>query len=485
MTLSLRRAKLKDHWRTALTRDYPVFLESLELTDGEVFGETQLRLAPGLNALVGKNGVGKSNFIRALYNCLSGNASNRKNFPHLIDNSKLKLNIFLKGEKFTLSISPFENEATEVEILCLIFDPCSLIPEIQKLFIEQDNLIELLEGFNAFQLPPDSLKLANYITNNEYESVEVISIEDEFEEYPLLPFFKVCRNDVCYDSRTMGLGELSLLYYFWIVDFIEKKDENCFLLIEEPESFVPPLIQKRLCDILARTMAMQGTACLVSTHSEHILHNIPRSQIHIMSRVRGELSFLNEGVDVKHMDILGLTAPKRGVLFFEDQAACIFIKTLIEASALLVTDSFLYHSSGSEGEILSDLKRFPNELSEFSFTAIFDGDCRERLQKALEKYQNYIFLPSNLSPEELIIGYFRQADIDVLSNRLGKTQEVIEAAKDNAAGLDHHDYFVAIARYLESNFEEVFRILCKLWVSDENNIDLVRDFLEAIERTAS
>ena len=266
--INLRQARLDDHWRTAFKRNYPLFVQNMEFTEGEVFGETKLTLKPGMNAIVGKNGIGKSNFIRAIYNSLKSDSSNRQKFSKLLDKSKIKFDLIISGEDLSLELRPFEKNEIKQDILCLLFDPCTLIPEIQNLFVQQENLTELLESYSPNRLSADELKLVNFITNTKYSSIEIINIEDEYESFPMLPFFSVERDDVRYDSRAMGLGELSLLYYFWIVDYIGKSKSNSLLIIEEPESFLPPLIQNRLCDVLAMTLAIKGVACLISTHSE-------------------------------------------------------------------------------------------------------------------------------------------------------------------------------------------------------------------------
>lgn len=54
---NLRQARIDDHWRSAFKRNYPLFLQDMEFSDGEVFGNTKLTLKPGVNAIVGKTGL--------------------------------------------------------------------------------------------------------------------------------------------------------------------------------------------------------------------------------------------------------------------------------------------------------------------------------------------------------------------------------------------------------------------------------------------
>lgn len=477
---SLRQARINDHWNKVYKRKYPLTINKLQLSDGDIFGRLTLSLKPGINAIVGKNGVGKSNFIRTIYNSLITDESNRQRFHQLFDESKVEIEIEVSGEISKLNLSLSE-EVTDNDILCLLFDPCTLIPEIQNLFLTQSNLDELLEVFNSSKLSNEDLKLVNFITNTEYSEVTITNIEDEYESFPSLPFFIVDRQGIKYDSRNMGLGELSLLYYYWIIDYIKKSKRNCLLIIEEPESFLPPLIQNRLCDTLAMTLSTKGISCLISTHSEHILRKIPRNHIKVMSRVSNQINFIDASLHFEHMDILGLNAPKKGVIFYEDKAAYLFSTSLIKLSSRFVSDSFLYHMSGSEGDVLIDLSRFPKSFPDFSFLAIFDGDCRGRLESQLTPHDNYIYLPSNLSPEEHLIAYLKGKDINIIANHIGCSNESLNAAIEVAAGLDHHDYFLKIANVLAISYEHLFKKLCDLWTCDVVNKKSVDEFLLDLE----
>lgn len=479
--ISLRKSHRDDHWRTTYRRNYPISLQEIECADGEIFNGLKLVFKTGINAIVGRNGTGKSNFIRAIFNSFSSENSNRKKFTQLLDNSKINVKMEINGAPRTLHLNPNDDSSSYNDVLGLLFDPCNLVPDIQKLFSEQDNIEELLESFSPITLSNDDLKLVNFLTNNTYTKVDVINIEDEYDAFPMLPFFRVEQADVSYDSRSMGLGELSLLYFFWLIEHIKKSKLPCFLLVEEPESFLPPLVQDRFCDVLAMTSSTQGAAILISTHSEHILKKIPRSHIHIMRKLNGDIKFLSATSNVKQMSVLGLMSPKKGIILHEDHAANLFIRSFIKASSILVTDSFFYHNSGSEGDIVKDLSRFPVDLHEFHILGIFDGDCRGKLGDQLTKYKNYLFLPADKTPEELLIDFLKCADMSTVAMHLGTSTEALLAAIDVAAGADHHDYFHELAKTIEISYDTVFSRLCDLWVEDRINQNEVTTFISDLE----
>lgn len=473
---NVRKIKFEDHWRRVYKRQYPLNIKNITMNGGKIFDGLALSLQPGINAIVGKNGTGKSNFVRSLYNVLASDGSNRKKFAHLLDSSVLLVE--MQNGKDVKVINSISSSGEEVEdFICFIFDPCSLIPEIQKLFSSQENLHELLEAYEARRLSSSEIRLVNYVTNSQYSKIDVFNIEDEYEDFPRLPFFVVERGQFSYDSRSMGLGELSLLYLFWLIDRVLRGQEHSILLIEEPESFLPPLIQNRVSDVLAMISAERGVSCVLSTHSEHITKKVPRSHIHIMGNVQAQIRFMSATSDFEHMNVLGLSAPKRGILFFEDKAASILARCMIKMSAEYVADSFHYSVSGSEANVLSQLKNFPKDLTGFSMIAIFDGDCRGKFEKDLMGFNQYIYLPSRSPPEEILIELLNQKEVSLMASHLGVTIEKLSMAIEAAAGADHHDYFRDLSRSLGVDFDILFYKLCEVWVGEKNNEVSVKEFL--------
>lgn len=227
---------------------------------GVLFDGMEISLKPGINVFVGRNGIGKSNLIRSIYNLFFCEQSNQSPFTTpLVDAQGIKITIDSAGDPIQCS-----------DVSGFMFDPCYLIPDIQFLFNSQENLDELLEQFNPQIIAGEDLQLLNYLTNNTYDKVSIRNIEDEFRDYAYLPFFEVSINGREYDSRGMGLGELSLFYFFWLMSRISKLDNPKLVFVEEPESFLPPSIQLRLVDSLALYGATYGLPVILSTHSEHI-----------------------------------------------------------------------------------------------------------------------------------------------------------------------------------------------------------------------
>lgn len=478
---SIRRARQLDHWRTALRRNYDLQLNQVECYSGPILDGANFALKRGINAVIGMNGTGKSSFIRGMYNCFVSQYSNRSRFSPLIDTSRFTFRVEIDGVASSIERQPADTAADSLpDITALIFDPCMLIPSIQNLLASQNNLHELIESFQPRELSAEELASANYLANANYTAISITNIEDEYKDFPLLPFFQIRTPYAAYDSRQMGLGELSLLYFHWLVNYASKLETKVLFLIEEPESFIPPISQVRLANVVASTAAETGTSVFISTHSEHILERIPRDHIHIMTRGGSVKKTIVASTDYEKMTVLGLSAPKLGVLFFEDLAAELLLRSLLRRSARAKPDSFYYHKSGSDSGVLQTCARLPKTLEGFALIGILDGNARIANEQQ-DLPPNILFLPSEFSPDELLVNYSQRLSISAYATALSVTEQELTTALDTSRGLNHHDYFYSLATCLGEQYVPVFNRTCDLWTSDMVNRQKVSDFLCALD----
>ncbi len=477
--MSLRQARINDYWRRVFKRQSDVFIKRITLNGNHIFSDFNAEFKNGIVCIVGKNGIGKSNFIRTVYNAFYTESSNRKCFSiPIINEGEIEIQLQNKQNviKYTTDIGKSIKQG-DYEITSFIFDPCNTIPSLQELMSSQDNFEELLESYNTVKLSDESIKTINYLANSNYKNIELTIIEDEFDSFSSLPFFKVTNDSVTYDVRTMGLGELSIFYFYWLIDHIREFEGNKVFLIEEPESFLPPSAQVKLTDILAKFVSETGVHCIVSSHSEHVLKRIPRDNVLIFKKEQNKIVGRNANDKFEFLKVIGLSAPKLGILIFEDSAAILFFKALIRNSKEFVTDSFYYHISGSDGDIINDLKRFPSVLESFKMVAMFDGDCRGNNLGLPVTVKNYTFLPSELSPEELLIKFIGNVPIENIGSILNKSLIEINDAIGETHGCDHHDYFEILAHNLEMDYNSIVSTIFDLWIKTDDNIKIAEVFV--------
>lgn len=465
----LKEAKIDDHWKNFARRNYTVKLNQLRILDHEVFEKRNFDLLGGVNIFVGRNGVGKSNLMRLLYNCLIAEESNRIAFSTpLISKAKIELDFQVEAHTATRKLHVVPDETMEVGITSFMFDPCTLIPLFQQMLSEQSNFFELIEQHGQSTANDEELKLINYLTGNEYSNIVFTTIEGEFDHYPAFPYFSVQLGDIKYESSSMGMGELSLFYFWWLVSYMERVDGHKILLVEEPESFLPPASQTRLANLIAMTCATQGFSLVLSTHSEHILSRMPSTAMHLLLRSENGVSIypVSNG-DVSHIENLGLVVPKLGMLFLEDVCGIIFVKSLFNKSKEFSVGNFYYHNSGSESEVTTDIKRLAPAQKGWLFAGVYDGDCRTK-KIPVPKGGKHLFLPGDKPPDELMMIYFKRKSSLEISRLLMRPETLVVQAKATAAGSDFHDYFHLVGGVLGMDFNRVFSFVCDVWVDDNS-----------------
>lgn len=483
---NLRSARINDYWRRTFQRSYSGSLERADYFYGGMFDGLTIQLSNGINAFVGKNGTGKSNLMRSLYNCFFTDESNQPIFYNpLLEKSKAELKIIIDGETKEETVIFGETPKHGHEISSFMYDPATLIPKVQEFFCRQDNLNELIEAFEEEMKDDEDIELLNYLTNSEYQYVSVTSIEDEFEDFPSIPFFRVSSQKMSYDSRSMGYGELSLFYLFWLIDHVRKSSyKKAILLLEEPESFLPPLIQERVSNILAMIASENQITSIISTHSEHILRKIPRQNVSILRRVNSEIRATKAEDSIQPLKTLGLSAPQKGLILCEDEAARIFIRSLLKKSSKFVPDSFYIVKCGSHGEISQVLLRLPPYIDNFILLGIIDGGTNVDPRMNTEN-RKYLFLPGDNGPDILLHDFFTALSLDEKKDCLNATQEAVIEATDLAEGRDAHDYFRVIAESIHEPEESVLLKVADFWVNSRDNHAQTLGFIERIERLAN
>ncbi|HHM7664576.1 TPA: ATP-dependent endonuclease [Pseudomonas aeruginosa] len=475
----------RDHWRRFTTISCPANIENIEFVSGSLFNGLSIKLARNPNVFIGKNGAGKSNLIRAIYNCLLNEDSNRIQFSApLAMSSEIQIKLSLKDTPEELIIThpkTAEQESANHGITAFMFDPCTLIPLLQDLLASQTNLEELIEQHGKQAATKNELDLINYLTNSNYKNLSTSTIEEEFENYPALPYFEVESDGAIYNSTSMGMGELSLFYFSWLVDYMKKVDGHKILLIEEPESFLPPASQERLANIIAKTSAENLISVIISTHSEHILRNIPRKHIHSILRTSdGIRSFSMEHGGYPLHYSLGLNPPKIGILFLEDICGIIFSKCLLSKSPELSPESFYFHKSGGESEITADLKRFSDKRNGLWVAGLYDGDCQKSIEKSSLQENRYFFLPGDVAPDELIKQYYIGLTDKEISARIHIPEARLAEARAAAAGSNYHDYFFIIAHTIGWDYNRTLSTVFDMWIED-NPKETIK-FLSIISR---
>ena len=480
---SLRHSSFQDSWRSAYKRDYAFRIERFKSTGGNVLSGIDIDLKKGINVFVGKNGVGKSSLLKSLYACVVSDESNKK-APSLKGEGEVSISVFKGGDNFSSShdFSRPGSFSHDASVIGFIFDPSDSLSGVKNSLGGQDNFDELKSGYDDYEFDRDELDTMNYLTNSNYSRVSMTVIEEEFGEFNRIPFFEVEREGVAYSSFGMGLGEMSLFYFYWIYKLVESYKKRAVLFVEEPETFLPPSAQCKIANMIGRAAGELGVPVFLSTHSEHVLKFIKRDCVTIVSRLGREVMARRANNDFDSIKALGLQSPKKAVLCSEDELASSFLKSLIKiGSDSYSEDSFYYHPCGGESNVQEVVSRLDFRHSEFEVLGVLDGDCRGSSLKG----EGYVFLPGESPPEVMLIDYMKKVGHERLAGFLNSDAVTCAEALEHAKGEDLHEYISVFAKAVAMGKPLVTEILCNQWVKDSENSGPVSDFLSNLDSAIS
>lgn len=477
-----RLATVADYWRTANKRRFPTQLLSAKFNGCMLFDDFTLSFDSGIQAIVGGNGLGKSTLIRTIFNFLyfDGTSSGRTLFKLPITDP-LSLELELNLGEVNKKIKPKEDEKIDV----FLYDPCFIIPILQHFTSTTKDLEEILESYSEVIYTQEQKSLIEYVSGINYKSIKCINIEDEFEGHPLTvtPYFKIVTQDnIEYDSSSMGMGELSIFYFCWIVDRLSKIEESRLLLLEEPESYLPPVTQERLMNVVAFVAKEKKVQSITCSHSEHILRRFDRNNIKVIRRVNGSYEYDLVNHNFESFKSLGLSAKKEGIIFVEDIVGSVVAQEIVSSSNNYVKDSFYYQVSGSDGEILSTLAKLPKDIEHFKLIGFFDGDCKKNLNTKPIEDKNFKFLPTSKAPEIFLLDYLYSLSLHEQAKLLGIEIRTLELARDLVRGLEYHDQLKEMLIFLDLGYSQGVRRIVKSYIEANRSTNALRETLESVDK---
>ena len=129
--------------------------------------------------------------------------------------------------------------------------------------------------------------MLSYILNKHYEFVEIYEIDD-YQDEDLFPIVIVKENGSTYDTRTMSLGEISVLTIFWSLNHAAV---GSIVLLDEPEIYLSPVSQGALMDYLATACVQKQLSVILTTHSPQMFARLTKEQVKFIYRAATRCSF--------------------------------------------------------------------------------------------------------------------------------------------------------------------------------------------------
>lgn len=219
-------------------------------------------------------------------------------------------------------------------------------------------------------------------------------------------FIKYSFNGLIHSSEGVGDGIWSM---FTICDALYDSEINSTVIIDEPELSLHPHIQRRLMEVLIRFSTNRQV--VICTHSPYFVNwdaiangaNLIRTTKDSDGNIKcfclnEECRCAFQGIisDLNNPHILGINAnevfflPDR-IILVEGQEDVVIFKRILKSLGKSLSAEFFGWGAGGADKIKTFLHLF-YVLGYQNVTAIFDGDKREQLEKAKEKYPSYNYV---------------------------------------------------------------------------------------------
>lgn len=444
----MRSAKANDFWKDVYKKQYANYIKTITISDCMGYSGT-IPFKGGITAICGLNGVGKSTLLSCIKSVIGIEDDS------IFTNNKVQgvvgAELVVNRKEITLSAS---ESAVKNGFQCEFFQyiDSNQSIELLKLWAEQTNLEEYLEGFEAYSFTTEELEEISWLIGKTYE--KCISIETQEETNYKQVFFQVTSNRQSYTSKSMGVGEHSILYMYYILKKSISKDT--FVIIEEPESYISISSQQRFMDFIAERISTHRISVVLTTHSPYILRNIRNENTLLVSNIRGKMHITLLGDDIDAESHLGLKKNTRhqkiATIFVEDYLARIFLETLLNEEAPILTNQVDIVSVNGENQITKRISFDDSKYMSYKFIGIYDGDMREKLDIHNLKWPHN-FLPVKSCVEKEIFDYiYNDTNLSKVIENLSLNQNVFYTIIAEHEGEDCHDWFSNIC--MDANIEQ-------------------------------
>lgn len=471
----MRAARVADYKRRVRvgTAQWPVQFKRFSFHEIPTLGSGEIPLALPFVILAGPNGVGKTTILRSLWAAAAPEEV-------LTDPS---LGLKLSGGRATLSYQVGGEERvsevmfsagkvsgqSELEIEVIHVDAAAETQIQQMEFASVQDVNDIINGIGSRDLDEKALTTVNYLSRRDYREVKVYEIESE---RGVTPFFEVAYGNNRYDSRTMGAGELAILFLWWTM---ERAEPSSLVLIEEPETFLSAASQESFSYFILEQTVEKRLTAIVTSHSPKIINSIGEEHHVFLFRDGSNVKVVESNPPPILLGLLGIEPAVDVVVLVEDQAAEYFLRQILERHKPGLSRRVEVSIRKGEGDIIKVLQRIRTPFKAVKIIGVFDGDQQGKVPEELKTVS--AFLPGDKPIEQV----FRE----IVQDR-PRELEVISGSQDIAAilfglqGAEKHDWYDALGRHLGLSQAALFPMLFQLWERQQGSEAAATELVQKI-----
>jgi predicted ATPase len=469
--MSLRQAKIDDHWRHTFSRAYETRFAEISFTNLSCLVDASVGFRPGISAIVGANGVGKSTLAAAIAELLANCSNVEPSHRDRLRGSIAKGKAFVGNTERNLGSKDDSQggrvaDGDKFEGTFQWLDPSNLaIRCIHQIYTDQ-NFSDMLEPLTPLSLNNDDLAIASYLIGKEYDEVLIYEIAD-YHDFDVFFYFRVSSGGTQYGTESMGRGELSLLLAFSALRALPK---NAILLLEEPETHVSPRSQECLMNVIAKLCDDMGVSTIITTNSPSVIRRIPVENVTLLARDRRASEVVEHPTTAQLATILGGGAAFHGALIVEDQGAKDFASAIFEEIMPELLSRFEIAVAGSRTKTSDALIGMPKTGTWLTLVGGYDGDQRAQTDTKDFRWPA-VFLPGAEDPDKLLKVTLSttQQKSELLAADFHKPPADVMVALNHIEGIDYHDFVSEMANSLNLTGGIIRRGLVRIWLKTDQN----------------
>ncbi|KIG02638.1 AAA ATPase [Burkholderia sp. MR1] len=480
----MRQARAGDVWGAAIKRHAgSIVLRSLTTSNVRGIGDITVAFSSPLTAICGENGAGKTTLLKTLYAALVGAQAQAEGI-------NLRPQDAAKPATAHVTIGYLESgkpaddrrDLVDVEGLAtvglgnddkpqvLYLDAARASQRVRFLVEHDHDFTTALEGAPNAEDSAELLRLRREITGRGYASAQVYELEDYADE-PVFPYFRVVSGKSTYCSEDMGLGELCVNHTIWAMERIR---EDSIVLLEEPESHLPPRAQVALMNYIAACSVRKRLTIVVSTHSSHTMARLPRANVTLLARNGERFICTPNPLRSVLYETLHILPTKIALVIAEDRSAAAMIAGIVRAYDEALLEKLEVGWVNGFGDVDEILKRKPIGVSKIALVGVYDGD-----QRALKgSGPSHLFLPGDDDPAHDLAAAVKASPEKYATCFPDEVVGAIEVALAHCAESDPKDYFLDIKKNLDeaTDIGSLYRCAVNIWLSVPSNAQMARKF---------
>ncbi|WP_159450488.1 ATP-dependent nuclease [Bradyrhizobium mercantei] len=476
----MRAARVTDYRRRIKERvlQWQLQLQRFAFQEIPTLGSGEIPLSLPLVVLAGPNGVGKTTILRSVWAAAAPKRATQDSPTSLkLSSGRASLtyrahNLDQVSEVTFASGSLTGQGSFDYEVIHI--DAAVETRLHQREFAGFQDVNDIINGVGSRNIDEKTLVEVNYVSRRDYREVKIYEIESDDG---IIPFFEVAYGNDRYDSRTMGAGELAILFLWWTID---RAAENALLLIEEPETNLSAATQEAFSHYLLGATVDKRLSVIMTSHSPKIINSFDEEHHVFLFRQGANVRIVESTPPPVLLSMLGIEPHIDIVILVEDLAAHWFLRQILERHRPGLSRRIEISVRNGDGNIIKLLERIGSPFSAVKILGLFDGDLRGKIPNALTGIST--FLPGE-KPIERIFRAIVEADPSAL--------EAVSGSQDVGPilfalqGAEQHDWYAALSDHLGLSKAQLFPMLFQLWErqpgNTENAVEMLNNIAQLID----